>query len=44
MTWTPAPIDAAEVVTPQWLSQALSQGRDPVEVTVRGYELSVRSF
>lgn len=33
MSFCEAPIDAAEVVTPAWLSQALSQGRDPVEVT-----------
>lgn len=33
MNFCEAPIDAAEVVTAQWLSQALSQGRDPVEVT-----------
>ncbi len=32
MKWSPAPIDAAIVVTPEWLSQALSQGRDPVAV------------
>ena len=33
MPFCPAPIDADEVVTPEWLSEALSQGRDPVEFT-----------
>lgn len=33
MSFCEAPIDAAEVVTPEWLSKALSRGRDPVEVT-----------
>ena len=33
MDFCQAPIDAHEVVTPEWLSLALSQGRDPVTVT-----------
>ncbi|MCB2048964.1 MAG: phosphotransferase [Novosphingobium sp.] len=32
MTFSPAPLDADLVVTPDWLSHALSQGRDPVTV------------
>lgn len=32
MEWSNAPIDADVVVTPGWLSWALSQGRDPVTV------------
>lgn len=33
MSFCEAPIDVEEVKTPQWLSQALSVGREPVEVT-----------
>jgi len=33
MNFSEAPLDAAQVVTPEWLSKALSKGRDPVEVT-----------
>ena len=33
MKFSDAPLDANLVVTPEWLSQALSQGRSPVTVT-----------
>ncbi len=33
MNFCEAPLDAAEVVRPEWLSRALSQGRHPVEIT-----------
>lgn len=33
MEWSNAPLDAGIVVKPEWLSRALSQGRDPVTVT-----------
>jgi hypothetical protein len=33
MEWSRAPIDADIVVTQEWLSLALSEGRDPVSVT-----------